>query len=50
VMTAEERDRWAAAARTMTDATKQALEQAGVRVRSLQDSAREQLQQFDPPR
>lgn len=50
VMTPEERDRWVAAARTVTDATTQALEQVGVRVRPLQDSAREQLQQFDPPR
>ncbi len=50
VMTPEEQGRWTAAARIVTEAETATLEKAGVRVRPLLDSAREQLQQFDAAR
>ncbi|MEO8039055.1 MAG: TRAP transporter substrate-binding protein DctP [Betaproteobacteria bacterium] len=47
VATPEERERWQQAARAVTDAATSALEQGGVRIQPLLDSAREQLQTFD---
>lgn len=47
VVTPEERDKWRQAARPVTDARIRALEQGGVKVKLLLDSAREQLNDFD---
>jgi TRAP-type C4-dicarboxylate transport system substrate-binding protein len=49
-MSANERERWAQAARRVTDARVTALEQADIRLKPLLDSAREQLQEFDSSR
>jgi len=49
-MTAAERDQWMQAARKLDEARTAALAQAGIGVRPLIESAREQLQTFDAPK
>lgn len=49
-MTQQEEDRWLAAARAVSNAQAEALERANVRASILFESAREQLQEFDPLR
>jgi TRAP-type C4-dicarboxylate transport system substrate-binding protein len=44
------RERWAQAARSVTEAQAKVLEQVDIRLKPLLDSAREQLQEFDPSR
>jgi len=49
-MTAAERDKWTQAVSKLNETRAAALAQAGIGVRTLIESAREQLQTFDAPK